>query len=169
MPRGYSYLDRLSGKKVVHQRKSSLSLKSIHQKKVEKKSTIEENFDNHPKDTFTEKKLHVFWKEYPLILRKKGENNLASVIASGLPVLIDNFVINYSVPSKLMKDEFLKGRPKFLGFLREKLNNYGVSIKVTVNETIEKKFAYTPLEKYNKLKEKNPLIEKLRQSFELDL
>jgi DNA polymerase III subunit gamma/tau len=38
-----------------------------------------------------------------------------------------------------------------------------------LDESISKKFAYTPQEKFNKLKEKNPLIEKLRQTFELDL
>ena len=58
---------------------------------------------------------------------------------------------------------------KLLNFLREKLNNFGIEILVTLNETVEKKFAYTPLEKYKKMKEMNPLLEKLRQTFELDL
>jgi DNA polymerase-3 subunit gamma/tau len=40
---------------------------------------------------------------------------------------------------------------------------------LTLNEAVEKKFAYTPQEKYHKLKEMNPLLEKLRQTFELDL
>ena len=40
---------------------------------------------------------------------------------------------------------------------------------MTLNETVEKKFAYTPQEKFNKMKEMNPLLEKLRQTFELDL
>ena len=68
-----------------------------------------------------------------------------------------------------MQDQFKKGRPQLLHFLREKLNNYGIKIDVILNETVEKKFAYTPQEKFNKLKEKNPLLEKLRQAFELDL
>jgi DNA polymerase-3 subunit gamma/tau len=68
-----------------------------------------------------------------------------------------------------MQDQFKKGRPKLMNFLREKLNNYGIAILVHLNEAVEKKFAYTPDEKYKKLKEKNPLLEKLRQAFELDL
>ena len=35
----------------------------------------------------------------------------------------------------------------------------------TLNETVEKKFAYTPIEKYNKLKEKNPLIREITTNF----
>lgn len=68
-----------------------------------------------------------------------------------------------------MKNQLEKGKPKVLKFLRERLNNYGISVTIEVNETVEKKFAYTPQEKYEKLKEKNPLLEKLKQTFGLDL
>ena len=81
----------------------------------------------------------------------------------------ENFHISFTLSNSLMQDQFLKGRPNLLHFLREKLNNYGIDITVILDETISKKFAYTPQEKFNKMKEKNPLIEKLRQTFELDL
>ena len=68
-----------------------------------------------------------------------------------------------------MEDQLKQGRPKLMKHLRESLNNYGISLKVVLNETVEKKFAYTPQEKYNKLKEKNHMIEKLKDSFQLDL
>jgi len=40
---------------------------------------------------------------------------------------------------------------------------------VIVNETVEKKFAYTPQEKYNKLLEKNSSLKSLKDTFQLDL
>ncbi|WP_026777599.1 DNA polymerase III subunit gamma/tau [Polaribacter sp. Hel_I_88] len=153
----------------VQRRSSSLSLKSIHEKKVEKKSVVEENFDNHPKDSFTEKKLQEFWKDYVALLQKKGERSMASIVGTDIPRLESPFKISFTVPNKLMEDQFKKGRPMLLKFLREKLNNYGIKITVKLNETVEKKFAYTPQEKFNKMKEMNPLLEKLRQTFELDL
>ena len=155
--------------KSAEKRSSSLSLKSIHQKKQEKKLVVEENFDNHPKTIFTEKLLQQFWKEYVDLLNKKGERSMASILGTDVPRLKQHFKISFTVPNKLMQDQFKKGRPKLLNFLREKLNNYGIKIDAILNETVEKKFAYTPLEKFNKLKEKNPLLEKLRQSFELDM
>ena len=155
--------------KSAEKRSSSLSLKSIHQKKQEKKLVVEENFDNHPKTIFTEKLLQQFWKEYVDLLNKKGERSMASIVGTDVPRLKQHFKISFTVPNKLMQDQFKKGRPKLLNFLREKLNNYGIKIDAILNETVEKKFAYTPLEKFNKLKEKNPLLEKLRQSFELDM
>jgi DNA polymerase-3 subunit gamma/tau len=153
----------------VIKRTSSLSLKSIHQKKEEKKAVIEENFDKHPKDAFSENELQLFWEEYVNLLRDKGENSMASIIATDVPKLEENFCVSFTVPNKLMEDQFKKGRPKLLNFLREKANNYGITIHVKLNESVEKKFAYTPLEKFNKLKEKNSLLEKLRQTFELDM
>jgi DNA polymerase-3 subunit gamma/tau len=53
--------------------------------------------------------------------------------------------------------------------LREALNNYGLQTQIIVNEAAIKKFAYTPQEKYKKLLKKNPLLEKLKNTFKLDV
>ena len=130
---------------------------------------VEENFDQHPKTTFTEEKLQELWKAYVALLNSKGERSMASIVGTDIPSLGTDYKITFTVPNKLMEDQFKKGRPGLMKFLRAQLNNYGISIVVELNEAIEKKFAYTPQEKYNKLKEKNPLLEKLRQAFELDV
>ena len=145
------------------------SLKGFNKKTAVKKTVVQENFDNHPKDTFTEEKLQTLWKSYVELLNNSGERSMASIIGTDIPALGTDFQISFTVPNKLMQDQFKKGRAKLMNFLREKLNNYGIAITVHLNEAVEKKFAYTPDEKYKKLKEKNPLLEKLRQTFELDL
>ncbi len=155
--------------KSAQRRSSSLTLKSIHEKKVVKKVAEEENFDNHPKDIFTQEILQKLWKEYVTSLISKGERSMASILGTDIPKLGQDFEISFTVPNKLMEDQFRKGRPKLINFLREKLNNYGIKILVVLNETVEKKFAYTPIEKYNKMKEINPLLAKLRNAFELDM
>jgi len=150
-------------------RDNSLSLKSVFKPKEVIKKIVEENYDDYPKTIFTTKQLELYWKEYANSLEKKGEQSMAAIISIGKPVLSENFKISFSVSNSLMQDQFQKVRPNLLQFLREKLNNYGIDILVTLDETISKKFAYTPQEKFDKLKEKNPMIEKLRQIFELDL
>ena len=145
------------------------SLKGFNQQKEVKKTVVEENFDQHPKTTFTEEKLQELWKAYVALLNSKGERSMASIVGTDIPSLGTDYKITFTVPNKLMENQFKKGRPGLMKFLRAQLNNYGISIVVELNEAIEKKFAYTPQEKYNKLKEKNPLLEKLRQAFELDL
>ena len=153
----------------LKRRSNSLSLKSIHQKKEQQKTLIEVNYDNHPKDSFTEKELQKTWSDYQKLLIKKGEKSMASILAADLPSLKENFHVQFMLPNKLMEDQLKLGKPKLIKFLRESLNNFGITINVVVNETVEKKFAYTPQEKYNKLKEKNPFLKKLKDTFQLDL
>ncbi|WP_299010685.1 DNA polymerase III subunit gamma/tau [uncultured Tenacibaculum sp.] len=156
--------------KNIKRRTSALSLKSLQQKKdVKVNLDEEENYDNHPKTPFSIDELKDAWKKYYFQLQRLGEQSMAAIIASDEPKLEEDFTIIFAVPSDLMKSQLEKGKPKLLRFLREKLNNYGIQINVKVNETIEKKFAYTPQEKYDKLKEKNPLLEKLKSTFGLDV
>lgn len=155
--------------KSVQRRSSSLSLKSIHQKKEVKKSVVEENFDNHPKDDFTLKELQKHWDIYHKKMISKGENNMATALGVSKPKLLPNFVIQLNLPSTLIEDHFKEGKYKFLKYLRESLNNYGLSTKIVIDKTIEEKKAYGNVGKYKILVKKNPLLDKLRQTFELDL
>jgi len=153
----------------LKRRNNSLSLKSIHHKKEQQKKPIEINYENHPKNSFSEKDLQKTWSEYQKLLIKKGEKSIASILAAADPKLLENFNVQFTLPNKLMKSQLKIGKPKLLKFLREALNNFSITITVIVNETIEKKFAYTPQEKYNKLLEKNSSLKSLKDTFQLDL
>ena len=56
-----------------------------------------------------------------------------------------------------------------LQYLRKAVNNFSISLDIIVNETLEKQYAYTPEDKYQKLVEKNIHVELLRKTFDLDL
>jgi len=156
--------------KNISRRTSSLSLKSVHLKKEEKKElTKDENFDNHPKDVFSQKELEKAWKSYHAKLIKSGQKSIAATLNADLPVLNDDFKISLTLPNTLMQDQIEKEKPKLIKHLRTTLNNYGIQLSIIVNETVEKKFAYTPQEKYAKLLEKNPAIAKLKEAFKLDV
>ena len=49
------------------------------------------------------------------------------------------------------------------------MNNFSITLDIKVNETMEKKYAYTPEDKYEKLVEKNKHVELLRKTFDLDI
>jgi DNA polymerase-3 subunit gamma/tau len=156
--------------KNVTRRTSSLSLKSVHLKKEDKKEVIiDENFDNHPKDVFTQKELEKAWKLYHTKLIKSGQKSIAATFNADLPVLSENFKISLTLPNTLMQGQIEKEKPKLIKHLRTTLNNYGIQFSILVNETVTKKFAYTPQEKYSKLLEKNPAMEKLKEVFKLDV
>jgi DNA polymerase-3 subunit gamma/tau len=58
---------------------------------------------------------------------------------------------------------------EFVPYLRTSLQNHNLSINVIVDEKTEKNFIYTADEKYERLKEINPMIDLLRQEFDLDV
>ena len=149
---------------------SGLSLKSIRKKKeLEAKQQ-----ENAPKEAekltqeFNETQLHAAWDEYVHRLKQRGEKILASILETDLPSL-EGLDIVLEMPNEGMKIDLEKERNKLMGFLKKKLQNTEISLVVKVNETKAKTFAFTPMEKYNKLKEKNPLLDKLRSTFDLDV
>ncbi|APG64620.1 DNA polymerase III, subunit gamma and tau [Tenacibaculum todarodis] len=156
--------------KTTKRRSSAFSLKSVLEKKVDNtKSVVEENYDNHPRTPFTQKELIKSWNLYQQKLIKQGEKNMAYGMSSSEPKLLADFKISFTLPNELMKGQLKTGSTKLVSFLRSSLNNYGINLELDVSETVEKKFAYTPQEKFDKLKEKNPLLEELRIKFQLDM
>ncbi|MDT0644375.1 DNA polymerase III subunit gamma/tau [Zunongwangia sp. F363] len=154
---------------VKKERVSGLSLKSIRKKK-EIQAKQQENVPKEKEMTsdFTENQLHLAWNEYVQRLKKNGEKILASILETDLPRLKEK-EITMELPNETMKLDLERAQNKLMGFLKHKLHNSQISLNIHVNESSAKKFAFTPMEKYNKLKEKNPLIEKLRTTFDLDV
>jgi DNA polymerase-3 subunit gamma/tau len=100
---------------------------------------------------------------------KKGEQNIASLLKISKPFLADTTTVYFNVPSDLNKLELEREFTTFIPYLRANLKNYDLLVKVIVDELTEKNFIYTPEEKYERLKEINPVIDLLKQEFDLDV
>ncbi len=151
-------------------RASGLSLNSIKKKKIHEAQKTEKILDpeNLPTEEFTESQLQNAWQEYGKRQDKKGERILGSMLAMNIPSLKDG-KIYLELPNGSMKIDMETAKAALLHYLSEKLNNYELNMVITVNETVAKKHAFTPLDKYEKLRDKNPLIDKLRALFDLDI
>lgn len=154
-------------------RKSALSLSSLKRNKEleeEKKKALAsmEEKTNLPKDPFDQERFDKIWKAYIEGLHGKGEKILASILKADHPVIKEQ-MIHVTYPNQLMKTELLKVKPRVLKDLREKLNNYSVDFEIAVKEENVKRFAYTPQEKYELLREKNKDLSLLRKTFNLEL
>ncbi|MCB0453165.1 MAG: DNA polymerase III subunit gamma/tau [Aequorivita sp.] len=149
---------------------SALSLKSIQKKQEIKQEMVanQPDAENLPSNDFSEEEMQAVWTEYTANVESDGKYNLLSHLTMGVPKL-DGAIIHLEFPNQTIKTEVERAKYELLGFLREKLQNYDIDLDITVNETIEKRYAYTAREKFEKMKEKNPLIEKLRREFDLDI
>jgi DNA polymerase-3 subunit gamma/tau len=149
---------------------SGLSLKSIktiknHEFKSNESIVHPEKL---PKDEFTEEDLVLSWNKYSEKIENLGKYNLASILRIDKPKLED-YNICLELPNTTNKIELESNQHDLLKYIRKDLNNYDIKLKVTINEKIEKKFTYTTKEKYELLKSKNTLIEKLRLDFKLSI
>ena len=150
---------------------SGLSLSSLKAKKEHQLKKIEVVIDEDdlPKESFTKEDLLKHWDSYIQKLDKAGKKIMASNLSSDKPKIVDQTQIFIELPNGTMKKEIEREQFELLKFLRKELNNYSIELKINVNEEIAKKFAYTPEEKYQKLREINPAIDLLRKEFDLDL
>ena len=72
-------------------------------------------------------------------------------------------------PNATNKVEVERQQYDLLAFIRKTLNNFDISLSISVNEIMEKKYAYTAQDKFEKLMDKNPNIDILRRTFDLDI
>lgn len=149
---------------------SGLSIKSIRLKKelLARQQGQKDPEAEIEKEEFNETQLHAAWDEYIHRLKNKGEKILASIMETDMPK-IDGLKITIELPAETMKKDLERGQNPLMAFLKKKLKNSLITLEIEVNESTAKKYAFTNIEKYNKLKEKNPLIEKLRTTFDLDI
>lgn len=145
---------------------SSLKAKKEHQRTKKDSSPNEANL---PKEPFTEEALQTYWAEFVQLLENSGRKILASNLSTDLPKCLGDHTIWIELPNGTMKKEIEREQGELLSFLKEKLQNYDLTLKISINEEAAKKYAYTPQEKYEKLKEKNPAIELLKNQFDLEL
>ena len=149
---------------------SGLSLSSIKKKKehlIKQMDVILEE-DDLPKEDFTEKQMLKAWSNFVLHIEKKGKHNFASILQIDTPKLIGT-TIHLEFPNSSNKVEVERQQYDLLRSLRQELNNFDIKLSITVNEELDKKYAYTPIEKFEKLKEKNSKIDLLRKTFDLDI
>ncbi|GAA3789755.1 hypothetical protein GCM10022271_22700 [Corallibacter vietnamensis] len=151
-------------------RTSGLSLKSIKAKKAHQIKQMDVVIDEEdlPTDDFSEEQLIKAWSTFVKSIEKRGQYNLASILSIDTPK-VQGTTIHLEFPNATNKVEVERQQHDLLMFIRKELNNYDIHLSITVNETLEKKYAYTTMEKFEKLKEKNPLIDTLRKTFDLDL
>jgi DNA polymerase-3 subunit gamma/tau len=86
------------------------------------------------------------------------------------PILNDGYKIVYPIVSKLEETEVIQNRYKLLPFLKQALGNHQIELDTILTEEAPKeRKAFTDKDKYERLATKNPLLQKFREKFDLEL
>ena len=156
----------LANIKIKNFKTSTLSLKSIQKnKEIESESEVQD--DHFEEKLVTIEDVLELWDEYIQIQEDKGRYNIASILRISTPTLKENH-IHYKVSNNTSALEIDLEKHQLVQFLRNRLKAK-IELVLTTDKTIDKKLTYTNKDKYNLLKEKNPLIEELKNIFKLSI
>ena len=156
---------------LASKRVSALSISSLKAKREHRLSKKDVKIDESqlPNAPFTQEDMQKHWADFVAKIDADGRKILASSLTTDIPKMFDETTIWIELPNDTMKKEVEREQYDLLVYLKQQLDNHFISLRITVNEATAKKFAFTPEEKYQKLREKNPAIDLLRQTFDLDL
>ncbi len=151
---------------------SEVSAFSLSSLKIKKETTnnirkIEDSKEK--KEEFIDiKNLIKKWNLYADNLEKKGKDNFSSLLTLNKPRVTEETNIIYNVPTKSSRKELFEIKDDLTNFLKLNLKNDFLELKFEINNEVHKEYFLTPKEKYEKLKEINPVIENLKNDLKLD-
>ncbi len=85
------------------------------------------------------------------------------------PVRAKDEIIEIYADNAIQLDLVREKKPEILRVLHAELNNFNIDIIPKIKASRKKDIAYLPAEKLQKLIKKNPAVEKLKNTFDLDL
>lgn len=136
---------------------------------TEKKNETPVFNSSQPYNDFSSDALNTAWEKYANEMKLKGKSNLGIALLSKRPVLVEKTTIEFTINNKALEEVINEDKMNFLGFLRKELNNYNIQLNLQLSVNEEKTNLYTATDRYNRLVEKNPMIKKFRQTFDLDI
>ncbi len=131
---------------------------------------MQRHHDELPTEAFNETDMRLLWNKFAQRLSDTGQKIMSTYMQINDPELQeDGFTIKLELPNEGSKVDFDNNKIELLGYLRGKLHNHDIVIETHVNETVEKKYAFTPEDRYERLKNINPALDLLRKTFDLDI
>jgi DNA polymerase-3 subunit gamma/tau len=119
-------------------------------------------------EPFTYDDLIVYWNKHKDRLDNKGYKIISSLMGMS-KVELDGTTIKYEVPNESSKIDLESEVPSILGYLKGHLKNHHIKIEIIVNETIQVKKLMDKRDIFLHMAEKNPALELLRKTFDLNI
>lgn len=127
------------------------------------------DFSGQPKHIFSQQALEKAWNKYANDLKEQGKASISTAMLSKQPQLLNQTEIEFQVTNKALEESLNEEKMSLLSFLRFELRNYDILLNLVLTTAEDKTNLYTATDRYKHLADKNPLINKLRQAFDLDI
>ena len=150
--------------------KKTISIKINKKEGEEKEVTVEKSVLNQKETPFTFTELENVWTEYSTLKQKEGKHNLFSILNEKKFKLEENYNITLTLDNKVQEEVLIEEKTNLVYFLKDKLKNDILSLKIDVKQLKQKELtAYTDEDKFKKMAEKKPILIELKNQFNLEL
>jgi len=140
------------------------------EEKATDKNDAKEDLSNKPRTPFTVEQLNAKWKAYTYRVQKEKRIRVYAALSKREPELKQNFEIEFTIDSSAQQTDLDNERPALLAFLRNELNNYGISLKVLLTESDDSSMKYlSGKDRFLQMAEKNTSLHDLREKLGLDI
>lgn len=119
------------------------------------------------KNDFTEAEFLTQWKVFAEKVKSENKINLYTLMVANPPKLVENFKVEVVVENGVQSHLLLNEKVDILNYLRQSLQNYQIDLLPIIQTNTIVKKPITDIEKYQAMIAKNPLLDKLRQEFNL--
>ncbi len=149
---------------------SANSISSLLNKKAEETKKQQDDLAlPEMREPVTQAQLDASWLVYTELLRKANKINLATTLLNRKPLLQHDHNIEFTIDNKVQEEELLQDKSSLMLHLRRSLRNSYLQLVVIITRDESEKKPYTPSEKFRKMAQKNPALNKLKQEFDLDI
>ena len=150
--------------------KKTISIKINKKESEEKEVTEEKKVLNQKETPFTFAELENVWTKYSSLKQKEGKHNLFSILNEKKFKLEENYNITLTLDNKVQEEVLIEEKTNLVYFLKDKLKNDILSLKIDVKQLEQKELtAYTDEDKFKKMAEKKPILIELKNQFNLEL
>ena len=118
---------------------------------------------------FTEEQLQASWAAYAKQIDEKGKTSLWHTLTVTKPILKENFVILFKVYNAVQESDIQFVLTDLSTQLRNDLQNDLLQVVLEVSKDESERKPYTNREKYMRLVQINPNLEKLKTSLDLEI
>lgn len=143
------------------------SLNSVFEEEKSQENEEPSYISGTEKSDFTEAEFLSQWKAFAEKVKSQNKINLYTLMVANQPRLVENFKVEVVVENGVQSHMLLNEKVDILNHLRQNLQNYQIDLLPIIQTNTIIKKPITDMEKYQAMIAKNPLLDKLRQAFNL--
>ncbi|HET6991975.1 MAG TPA: DNA polymerase III subunit gamma/tau, partial [Bacteroidia bacterium] len=150
--------------------KSSPSISSFTKAtEAKKETTVNTSEIGQAAEDFSQEDLVKAWKEFAEILKTQKRQMDYATFTGNDPVKVSKDLVTFTVLNAMAEERMNEDKTELMTFLRKQLKNFVFKLEIIVSKEEGENLIYTAQDRFKKLSEINPDIQKLRQAFDLDV